>query len=124
MWPLAAESLRRFAEGIVTALCDEEYPVSVRQRSPRYDARTGEMPVLIATAVAVLPGPANVLAHYHDENLSSLQMVQIKGRLEKRHDEWIFVSAAFTPPPRGRLESLWGMAKAMRRSPRRYLATR
>ena len=124
MWHLAAESLSRFPDVIFTALSNEEYPVSVRQRSRRCDARTGEMPVLIAPSVAMVPGPANVLAHYHDENLSNLQMVQIKGRLDKRHDDWIFVSTAFTPPPRGKLKSLWQMAKAMRRTSRRYLATR
>jgi hypothetical protein len=75
-------------------------------------------------SVDVMPGPASVLAHHHDKNLSDLRMVQIKGRLEKRHCEWVFVSSAFTPRPSGRLESMRAMAKAMRRSSRRYLATR
>lgn len=124
MWQQAAESLGRFPEVVVTALTSQGYPVSVRQRSPRYDATAGEMPILIPASVPVVPGPANVLAHYHDENLSSLQIVQIKGRLERRYCDWIFVSTAFTPPTRGQLKSLWQMAKAMRRTSRRYLATR
>jgi hypothetical protein len=124
MWHLAAESLSRFPEGIVTALSSDGYPISIRQRAPRYDARTGEMPVLIPEQVAVVPGPANVLCHYHDENLSNLQMLQIKGRLERRDGYWNFVSTGFTPRPRGRLKPLWQMARAMRRSSRRYLTTR
>lgn len=124
MWRLAAESLTRFPEVIVTAMNNEGYPVSVRQRSPRYDARTGEMPVRIPESVAVAAGPANVLAHYHDENLWNLHMMQIKGYLEKRHEDWVFVSTAFTPLAQGQLRSLWQMAKAMRRGSRRYLAIR
>ena len=124
MWQLAAESLSRFPEVIVTALSHEQYPVSIRQRPARYDPRTGEMPVLIPASVAAMPGPANVLAHHHDERLANLQMMQIKGRLEKRDGEWVFVTTAFTPPARGRFAPRWQMAKAMRRSSERYLATR
>ena len=124
MWHLAAESLSRFSEVIVTAVSEAGYPVSVRQRSPRYDSRSGEMPVLIPKSLAAAPGPANVLAHYHDEKLANLQVVQIKGILETRYGDWIFVSTAFRPSARGRLKSLRGMAKAMRRSSLRYLDTR
>ncbi len=124
MWRLAAESLIRFPEVIVTAMSNEGYPVSVRQRSPRYDGRTGEMPVRIPESVAVAAGPANILAHYHDEKLWNLHMMQIKGYLEKRQEDWVFVSTAFTPPAQGQLRSLWQMAKAMRSGSRRYLAMR
>jgi hypothetical protein len=124
MWQLAAESLSRFPSVIVTALSNEQYPVSIRQRPARYDPRTGEMPVLIPASVVAMPGPANVLAHHHDENLSDLQMMQIKGRLERHDGEWVFVTTAFRPPPRGRFAPRWQMAKAMRRASGRYLATR
>ena len=124
MWHLAAETLSRFPEVIVTAVSRDGYPISVRQTSPRYDAETGEMSIRIPESVAVMPGRSNVLARYHDENLSDLRMAQIKGRLEMRHGDWIFVSTAFTPPARGRLKSMRAMAKAMRRSSGRYLATR
>jgi hypothetical protein len=124
MWQLAAESLSLFPEVIVTAFSHDQYPVSIRQRPARYDPRTGEMAVLIPASVAAMPGPANVLAHHHDENLSDLRMMQIKGRLERRDEEWVFVTTGFTPPPRGRYAPRWQMANAMRRSSRRYLATR
>lgn len=124
MWQLAAESLSRFPEVVVTALNVEGYPVSVRQRAPNYDAGTGEMPLLIPASITPVAGPANVLAHYHDENLDNLRIVRIKGRLERRPGEWIFISTAFVPPSPGGIKSLWQMAKAMRRSSRRYLAAR
>jgi hypothetical protein len=124
MWQRAAESLSHFPELVVTALSIDGYPVSVRQRSPRYDAQTGEMPVLIPASVTPAAGPANVLAHYHDEDLWNLRFVRIKGRLDRRGATWIFRSTAFTPPAQGRFTSTWQMAKAMRRSSRRYLAAR
>ena len=124
MWRLAAEMLGSFPEAVVTAVSRDGYPISVRQTSPSYDTETGEMRVRIPLSVEVIPGPANVLAHHHDDHLSDLRMVQIKGRLEKRGGDWIFVSTAFTPPSRGRLKSMYAMAKAMRRSSRRYLAAR
>ena len=83
MWQLAAETLSRFPEVVVTAVSRDGYPISVRVTSSRYDAEAGELPVWIPASVAVMPGPANVLAHYHDENLGDLRMAQIKGRLEK-----------------------------------------
>ena len=124
MWHLAAESLRSFPEVVVTALGRDGYPVSVRERSSRYDGSTGEMPISVPEFTALAVGPANLIAHYHDEELWNLRMVQIKGLLEKRSEEWVFVSTVFTPPARGQLTSLRHMAKSMRRSSRRYLATR
>lgn len=123
MWQLAAKSLSHFPEVIVTALGTDSYPISIRQRSPRYDAGTGEMPVLVPASIALVPGPANVLGHYHDDYLWNLRIVRITGRLERRGDDWIFITTAFTPPP-GTWRSTWHMAKTMRRNSQRYLATR
>jgi hypothetical protein len=47
---------------------------------------------------AITEGPATVLCHYHDEKLWNIATMQIKGRLERRADGWVFVSSAFTPP--------------------------
>ncbi|GBG37446.1 hypothetical protein [Mycobacterium montefiorense] len=124
MWQLASESLSAFPEVVITTVGIGGHPVSVRQRSPRYDAETGEMPVLMPASVAPAAGPANVLAHSHDEDLWNLRIVRIKGRLESRDGGWIFVSTAFTPPSPEGFKSRWLMAKAMRRSSSRYLAAR
>jgi hypothetical protein len=124
MWHQTAEWLNRFPEAVVTAMGPDGYPVSVRQLSLYYDARTGEMPVAIPAPLVALAGPANVLAHHHDEDLWNLRAIQIRGRVERRGDDWVFISEAFTPPPRGQLRTLWRLARTLRRSADRYLAKR
>jgi hypothetical protein len=42
---------------------------------------------------AITEGPATVLCHYHDEKLWNIATMQIKGRLERRADGWVFASA-------------------------------
>lgn len=124
MWQLASESLSTFPEVVLTAVGIEGHPVSVRQHSGRYDAQSGEMPVLIPAPLAAVEGPANLLAHSHDEDLWNLRIVRVKGRLERRHEGWVFISTAFTPPSPEGFKSRWQMAQAMRRSSSRYLAAR
>jgi hypothetical protein len=41
-----------------------------------------------------------LLCHRHDATLWRLDSTQIKGRLQRRGDRWVFVSAAFTPRSR------------------------
>ena len=48
-----------------------------------YDSATGELPVSLPDAVDGAEGPANLLCHSHDEKLN-LQMITVKGTLEKR----------------------------------------
>jgi hypothetical protein len=124
MWHQTAKWLSRFPELVVTAMSANGYPVSVRHQSLRYDARTGELPFAISEHLAMVVGPANVLAHYHDEKLWHLRAMQIRGRVERRGSDWVFISAAVTPPPRGQIRTLWRLASTLRRSADRYLAKR
>jgi hypothetical protein len=124
MWHRTAKWLNRFPEAVVTAMGPNGYPVSVRQQSLRYDARTGEMTVAIPALLAALAGPANVLAHHHDEDLWNLRAIKIRGRIERRGDDWVFISEAFAPPPRGQLRTLVRLARTLRRSADQYLAKR
>ena len=123
MWAEAAKALGTFAEAVVTAIDPDGYPVSVRQAAPRYDADTGQMLVAWPEDVAVTEGAANVLCHYHDDKLWNIRAMQIKGRLERRGNDWIFVSTAFTPPS-GMLLALWRAAKSNRAAGLRYLNKR
>jgi hypothetical protein len=123
MWAEAAKALAAFPEGVVTAVDPDGYPVSVRQAALRYDAATGEMPVAWPQDVAVTEGPADVLCHYHDEKLWNIRAMQIKGRLERRGNDWVFISSAFTPPF-GMLIGLWRAAKSSRAAGKRYLHKR
>jgi hypothetical protein len=123
MWAEAAKALGTFPEAVVTAVDADGYPVSVRQAAPRYDAGTGRMLVAWPEHVAVTEGPASLLCHYHDDKLWNIRIAQIKGRLERRGNDWLFVSTAFTPPS-GTLLTLWRAAKSSRAAGLRYLNKR
>ena len=57
--------------------------------------------------LGAVAGPANLLCHYHDEKLWNLNAIQIRGRLEKRGGDWVFVTTKFTPPSRWPLWDSW-----------------
>ena len=98
MWAEAAKWLSKFDDGVVTGVDADGYPVSVRVSTRDYDATAGTLAVAFPPATPVVDGPANVLAHSHDEKLWKLNMMQIKGRLERRDDGWIFRSTRFDAP--------------------------
>ncbi|MFZ1177472.1 MAG: hypothetical protein WAO15_14610 [Mycobacterium sp.] len=124
MWSEAAKEFANFTEAVLTALDPAGYPVSVRQMAPRYDAATGEFSVVWPPELPVAEGPATVLCHYHDKNLWKIRQIQIKGRLERRADQWVFTSTDFRRPPRSQLTLFWRMSRDMRRAGRRYLDRR
>lgn len=105
MWSDAANRLSRFPEAVLTALDADGYPISVRVDTRRYDAATGELPAVLPAQLAAVEGPANLLCHYHDDALWNLDSTQVKGRLERRGDRWVFVSTVFTPRSRLQLVS-------------------
>jgi hypothetical protein len=121
MWAEAAKWLAKYPEVVVTALDVDGYPFSVRQSASHYDAATGELPVVPPETFRPTGGPANLLCHSHDESLWNLSAIQIKGTLDRRADDWVFVILAFTPPSRF---ALWDLMKRMRAASRSYLARR
>ncbi len=100
MWGDAAKRLSRFPQAVLTALDANGYPVSVRVDTGDYDAATGELPAVLPAELGVVGGPANLLCHYHDAKLWRLDATQVKGRLQRRGERWVFVSEAFTPQSR------------------------
>jgi hypothetical protein len=98
VWAEAAKWLSKFDEAVLTGVDAEGYPVSIRANPRDYDAATGTLPVSFPAALPVVEGPANVLAHSHDEKLWHLNMIQIKGRLESRDGGWVFHSTNFNAP--------------------------
>jgi hypothetical protein len=98
VWAEAAKWLGKFDEAVVTGVGADGYPISVRVNTRDYDATTGTLAVAFPPALAVVDGPANVLAHSHDEKLWKLNMIQIKGHLERRDDGWMFQSTKFDAP--------------------------
>jgi hypothetical protein len=98
VWAEAAKWLGKFDEAVLTGVDADGYPVSVRVKPGDYDATTGTLPASFPSALHVVEGPANVLAHSHDEKMWHLNMIQIKGRLEHRNDGWVFQSTNFDAP--------------------------
>jgi len=98
VWAEAAKWLGKFEEAVVTGVGADGYPVSVRVSTRDYDATTGTLAAAFPPALPVVDGPANVLAHSHDEKLWKLNMIQIKGRLERRGEGWVFQSTNFDAP--------------------------
>jgi hypothetical protein len=124
VWSEAAKELAGFEEAVLTALDPAGYPVSVRQKAPCYDPATGEFTVAWPSGLSVAEGPATVLCHSHDENLWNIRQMQVKGRLERRADQWVFTSTEFRRPPRSQLTTFWRMSRDMRTAGRRYLDRR
>ncbi len=121
MWTDAAKRLNKFPEAVVTVTDADGYPASVRVTTRTYDASTGELPVPLPDAVRASTGPANLLCHTHDEKLWSLDMLTIKGSLEKRDGAWVFRSESFEPPSR---LAVVDFVRRARRSAQRYLDKR
>ena len=98
MWAEAAKWLGKFEEAVLTALDVDGYPFSVRVDTRMFDADTGRLPAALPDVLRPAESPANLLCHYHDEKMWKLKAVHVRGRLEKRNDEWDFVATSFTPP--------------------------
>ncbi|HEY2447606.1 MAG TPA: hypothetical protein VGI49_02100 [Mycobacterium sp.] len=124
MWIEAAKRLGEYQEAVVTALDPAGYPVSIRQAAPRYDPATGEFTVEWPPGLAVSEGPAVILCHFHDEKLWNIKQLQIKGRLGRRADRWVFLSTGFRAPAASQLGIFVRLARDMRKTGKRYLDRR
>jgi hypothetical protein len=121
VWSDAAKRLSGFREAVLTALDANGYPVSVRVDTRAYDPVTGELPAIMPATLKVVEGPANLLCHYHDAKLWRLDSTQIKGRLQRRGERWVFVSKAFAPRSRVQMVSFLRNTQI---SAQKYLDTR
>jgi hypothetical protein len=118
MWAKAAKAVAGFSEGVISALDGKGMPISVRQLSLRYDAASGRMPVTIPDALDAAPGPASLVCHFHDDAMWNMRAIQLKGRVERDGEGWVFVTTAFTPP------SMIAMIRGIHRSANQYLQKR
>jgi hypothetical protein len=124
VWTEAAKWLNKFDEAILTVTDHDGYPVSVRVATRSYDAATGELQVSPVSPVDILDaveGPANLLCHSHDEKLWNLQMLTVKGAIEKHDTAWVFQTKSFEPPSK---LAVLGFVRNARRSSRKYLDKR
>lgn len=120
MWTEAARELATYPSAVLTSVDVDGYPFSVRIDSRRYDASTGEVDVVVPEALHPVPGPSNLLCHYHDDELWKLRFAHVRGVLEQRGDAWTFRTTSFTPPQSG----MFGFMRRLDATGRRYLAKR
>lgn len=118
MWAEAAKWLKKYSEGVMTGVDAEGYPVSARQTALVFDAESGTMPVVGLANLGAVEGPANLLCHFHDDKLWNMHAIQIRGRLERRGTDLVFVATAFTPP------SMIKMIRGMHASAKAYVVKR
>jgi hypothetical protein len=97
MWKRAKKDLGTYQEAVINVKDAEGRGVSVRQLKPAFDVATGTMPVAIPTALGVVAGPATLLAHFHDEKLWNMRTMSIKGSVEQREGQWVFVASGYRP---------------------------
>jgi len=118
MWKRAKKDLGKYPEAVVNAKDAEGRGVSVRQRELAFDVTTGTMPVAIPSALGVVAGPATLLGHFHDEKLWNMHTMSIKGSLEQRAGQWVFVASSYRPA------SAMDFLHGTRVSARKYLERR
>lgn len=121
MWTEAAKWLNKFDEAVLTVTDHDGYPFSVRVATRSYDATTGELSVSPVHIPHAVDGPANLLCHSHDEKLWNLQMLNVKGTIEKRDTAWVFRTKSFEPPSK---LAILDFVRNARRSARKYLDKR
>jgi hypothetical protein len=121
VWAEAAKWLNKFDEAVLTVLDTDGYPASVRVDPATYDAATGELRAILPDALNAAEGPANLMAHYHDEKMWNIKNTTVKGQLVMRDGAWMFVSTGFDAP--SKLAMLL-FVKSARASGQKYLDKR
>ena len=96
MWDRITRSLAAFPDAVLTGLDPTGFPLSVRC-IPRRDPDKQMLLLDIPPGAGILPGPASLLCHRHNEKLWKLKNFVILGRLEKRQTGWVFHATRFIP---------------------------
>ena len=123
MWADIVKRLPRFASAVLTGLDRSGDPVSPRCQ-PTLDHQAQVLRVVVPDGLEMVPGPAGLLCHQHDDQLWELKSFLLRGSLERASQEWVFrprqfVSGMDTTP----LSNL-RLLRAGRRTAKRYLAAR
>jgi hypothetical protein len=116
-----AEWFNKFDGAVLTVVDSDGYPASIRVDPRAYDVATGELPTTLSDELHAAEGPAGLLCHSHDEKLWNLQMIDIKGHIEKRQDAWAFVVGDFQPPSK---LAFLSFIRGARRAANKYLERR
>ncbi len=123
MWGDIVKRLPRFSSAVLTGLDGTGDPVSVRCQ-PTVDHQARVLRVLVPDGLGIVPGPAGLLCHRHDDELWSLKSFLLRGSLERTRRDWVFrprqlVRGMDTTP----LSNL-RLLRRCRRTAKHYLAAR
>lgn len=123
MWPEILTRLQDFSSAVLTGLDADGYPTSVRcHPQPDHDAKV--LQVEVPGDLEILPGPAGLLCHQHDEQLWRLKSFLVRGTLEHDHQGWVFRPGRLVRGMDRTLVSNLQLMRSGRRTTKRYLAAR
>lgn len=91
MWDRLLQELQKYPSAVLTAFDSNGYPVSVRS-VPAPDDTWQKLQVTVPEGLDMQPGPANLLCHEHDEELTmaKLRTFGVRGVLEQEGERWYF----------------------------------
>lgn len=90
------EYLHSFRDAVLTGINAQGYPVSVRCH-PQADEAESVLRVHLPADIQIMPGPAGLLCHSHDEKLWHLKSFALQGILEHQEDITLFHVQRFLP---------------------------
>jgi hypothetical protein len=85
-----------FPDAVLTGINTQGYPVSVRCH-PQVDETEHVLRVRLPADIQILPGPAGLLCHSHDEKLWHQKSFALQGTLEHQGDSSLFHVQRFLP---------------------------
>jgi hypothetical protein len=96
MWAEIVKQAATFHSAVISGLDAEGYPCSARcTPEPEHGAQVWR--VTIGSGVEFQPGVANLLCHYHNDQLWDLRSLNVRGKLERDEQGWIFRPTAIVP---------------------------
>ncbi len=90
LWDEVCNELSGFPNAVLTGVDTCGFPFSLRC-TPLPDLYRKVLVVPVDRWTEMVPGPASLLCHRHDEHLDQLKSFVVLGRLEQSDSRWIFV---------------------------------
>lgn len=124
MWDRLLLELQKYPSAVLTAFDGDGYPVSVRC-VPVVDGPRQKLQVAVPGGLDMQPGPANLVCHAHDEELTmaKLRTFGVRGVLEKEGERWTFAPKQLLGLTDGPFAA-FQMMRSTSRSAKEYLRRR
>lgn len=124
MWDKLLQQASRFTNGVLNARDSTGYPVSVRTPITA-DHEQHVFHLRVPDEAEVMPGPASLLFHDHDQNIWNQHVVLVRGEVLETAQGWAFRPLRLAPGlgMEGPL-SMFQMIRNARKTTNAYLAKR